>query len=276
MQHSSATDFYQSDVSELKLEQVDLTQNEIDNVERNIDDASLELLVNMAREGELDPWDVDLEKITTRYLELISQQEPGNLKEAGRAIFYASVLLRMKSDMLAQESNDALNIGVHQELDDDYLLQEELEAKNNTQITFSDLEAALRRKYIQKAKRFRKLTLQDLIKSLQDAKEEEDRKIARKQQQLLNLQDYEIVAPELGDDIMDLVHAENLEDAIERLDAILPEHLFEDKFLEFKEVVKLLGNWSNAFLACIFLAHEAKVDLKQDKFYEDLFLYGTE
>lgn len=272
----SSTNFYNHNITELKFNQVDLTESEIDEVEKNIDDASLELLVNMAREGELDPWDVDLEKITTRYLELVSLQESDNLKEAGRAIFYASVLLRMKSDMLSQESNAALNIGLHKELDDDYLLEEELNAKNNTQITFNDLEAALRRKYIQKAKRFRKLTLQDLIKSLQDAKDEEDRRIARKQQKLLNILDYEIVAPELGDDIMDLVHAENLEDAIEQLGGILPEYLFEDRFLEFKEVAQLLGNWSNAFLACIFLAHEGKVDLRQEKFYEDLFLYAAE
>jgi chromatin segregation and condensation protein Rec8/ScpA/Scc1 (kleisin family) len=182
----------------------------------------------------------------------------------------------MKSDILAMQSSEALNIGIHRELDDNYLLEEELANNQIKQITFNDLEAAIRRKYIQKAKRFRKLTLKDLIQALQDAKEEEENRIYRKQQRLFDLENYSIIAPEVGDDIMELTHAENLEAAIERLGIILPEHIVDGDRLEFESIVKMLGCWSNAFLAILFLAHEHQIEFKQENFYGELWIHEPE
>jgi len=258
---------------ELKLQEITDKELELERIKANIDDTSLEILLDLSKQGDLDPWDIDLEKVTTKYLEAISKTSGDSLKEAGRAIFYASVLLRMKSDLLVEQGQEALRIGLHRELDDDYLLEEELANRHMTQITFNDLENALRRKYIQKAKRFRKLTLQDLIKALQEAKEEEENKILRQQQKLFDFDSYSIVAPELEGDILDLTHSENLEGAIERLRAVLPEHLIEGKGIEFTNIVRLLGDWSNAFLATIFLAHENEIKLDQKEFYKELWVY---
>ncbi len=238
------------------------------------EEPSLEILVNLARDGDLNPWDIDLEKVTSKYLQAINTNIGDNLKEAGKAIFYASVLLRMKSDLLMAQSKDALNIGLHGELDDDAMLEEEL-AGQIKQITFDDLEAALRRKFIQKAKRFRKLTLKDLITALQEAKEEEDERMYRREQKLYNFDSYNIVAPEVSDDILDLTHAENLEACIEKLQVLLPEHLVNGQGVEFLEIVKMLGTWSNSFLATIFLAHENIVRLEQENFYEELWIYDA-
>lgn len=271
MQHSIETNFYTEDKEALNPELNDV--DEMENIQKNIDDSSLDILVEMAKHGEINPWDVDLEKVTSKYLQFVSSNEGDNLKEAGRAIFYASVLLRMKSDFLLEESHDALRIGLHKEMDDDALLQEELDSHDVKQITFNDLESAIRRKYISKAKRFRKLTLKDLISALQDAKEEEETRIYRKQQRLLDLEEYSIVAPDVEGDIMELTHAENLEDVIEGLRIVLPEHLFEGAGLEFRQVVNMVGNWSNAFLATIFLAHEQEIEMQQEEYYGELWLY---
>lgn len=280
-----ASDFYSHKMEELELTAQELAkegsavatlsrEEELEKIRANIDDTSLEILLDLARQGDLDPWEVDLEKVTSKYLYAISQNPTECLKEAGRAIFYASVLLRMKSDVLLAQSNEALNIGIHRELDDDYLLDEELNSRDVKQITFDDLEAAIRRKYIQKAKRFRKLTLQDLISALQDAKEEEENRIHRKEQRLLDLE-YSIVAPELGDDMLELTHAEDLEHVIKRLEHILPEYLVDDQGLEFKDVIRLTGSWSNAFLAVLFLAHEHIIEFKQEEFYGPLWIFAA-
>jgi segregation and condensation protein A len=258
---------------DLELNLISINENDLQALEIDPEDASLEILVNLAREGDLDPWNVDLEKITSKYLKAISDNPIENLKEAGRAIFYASVLLRMKSDVLLAQSNEALNIGIHRELDDNYLLEEEMNSGNIKQISFDDLESAIRRRFIQKAKRFRKLTLQDLISALKDAQDEEERRIARKQQKLFDLDAYSIIAPDVSGDILDLTHSENLEGAIERLAALLPEYLVDGQGLEFNQVVKLIGDWSNAFLALTFLAHENKVRFEQKEFYGELWIY---
>lgn len=249
---------------------------ELEIIKANLkDEPNLEILVNLARDGEIDPWDLDLEKVTTAYLKAISSSSGESLRHAGQAIFYASVLLRMKSDILMAQSNDALNIGIHRELDDAALLEDEL-GNPVKQITFDDLEAALRRRFIQKAKRFRKFTLKDLISALQDARDEEEMRVARKQQRLFDLDAYRIITPDFSGDIMDLTHAENLEHCIERLQIILPEHLVGGECIEFKELVAIIGSWSNAFLSAIFLAHDNKVNLVQEEFYGDLWIYEPE
>jgi segregation and condensation protein A len=238
------------------------------------EEPSLEILVNLAKEGDINPWDIDLEKVTSEYLKAINTNIGDNLKEAGKAIFYASVLLRMKSDLLMAQSQDALNIGKFND-QDDALLEEELNESNIKQITFDDLEAALRRKFIQKAKRFRRLTLKDLITALQEAKEEEDERMYRREQRLFGYDSYNIVTPDISDDILDLTHAENLEACIEKLQAVLPEYLVDKHGVEFLEIVKILNTWSNAFLATIFLAHENLVRLEQEDFYGELWIYDT-
>ena len=279
-------DFYNHRVEELQQVSSELSRSfnatltegdELDIIKANLkDEPNLEILINLARQGDIDPWDLDLEKVTTAYLRAISNNRGETLREAGQAIFYASVLLRMKSDILIAESRDALNIGLHRELDDDAMLEDELASHPTKQITFSDLEAAIRRRFIQKAKRFRKLTLKDLISALQDAKDEEDNRLARRQQRLFDLDAYNIIAPELSGDIMDLTHAEDLEHCIERLQVILPEHLVDGEGMEFQDLVKLIGSWSNAFLSVIFLAHDNQIKLVQEEFYGDLWIYEPE
>lgn len=260
-------------MEELQLNSITVKDESVENLEYNVDDASLEILVDLAKQGDLDPWDIDLEKITTKFLKAIESNKTDNLKEAGRAIFYAAVLLRMKSDALLAESNAALNIGLHRELDDQYLLEEELAGDNIKQITFNDLESAIRRRFIQKGKRFRKLTLQDLITALQEAREEEENKLARRQQKLFDIDAYSIVAPELSGDMIDLTHSEDLEPFIKRLEVMLPEYLMGNEGIEFQALVKITGDWSNTFLAMCFLAHDNKIRFEQKEFYGELWIY---
>lgn len=285
---TNISDFYSHKVEELQQVSSELSRSfntalaegsddDLEVIKANLkDEPNLGILVDLARQGDIDPWDLDLEKVTTAYLKAISINRGETLREAGQAIFYASVLLRMKSDILIAESKDALSIGLHRELDDDAMLEDELASHPTKQITFDDLEAAIRRRFIQKAKRFRKLTLKDLISALQDAKDEEDMRQARKQQKLFDLDAYHIIAPELSGDIMDLTHAEDLEHCISRLQVILPEHLLDGEGMEFQKLVTLLGSWSNAFLSVIFLAHDNQIKLTQEEFYKDLWIYEPE
>ncbi|WP_048076992.1 segregation/condensation protein A, partial [Halorubrum sp. AJ67] len=64
----------------------------------------VELLVQLAEEGEIEPWDIDIVQVTDAFLEKLDETD---LRTTGRALFYASVLLRMKSDgMLADDDED--------------------------------------------------------------------------------------------------------------------------------------------------------------------------
>ena len=76
----------------------DVSETDDDEVE------PVELLVQLAREGTIDPWDIDIVEVTDAFLNRLDAMD---LRTTGRALFYASVLLRMKSDeLLAPDDPD--------------------------------------------------------------------------------------------------------------------------------------------------------------------------
>jgi len=45
--------------------------------------------VQLAEEGEIEPWDIDIVQVTDAFLEKLDETD---LRTTGRALFYASVL----------------------------------------------------------------------------------------------------------------------------------------------------------------------------------------
>ena len=63
----------------------------------------VEVLVGMAENGEIDPWDIDIVAVTDKFLDRLDE---GDLRTSGRALFYASVLLRMKGDAMLADDDE--------------------------------------------------------------------------------------------------------------------------------------------------------------------------
>ena len=229
----------------------------------------------MAQNGEIDPWDVDLEIVTEKYLSRIQSSITNNLKEAGKAIFFASTLLRMKSDILSMQAASALNIG--RENDEDYLLEQELMDFNLQEIQLGVLDTAIVRKSINKKARYRPIKLEDLLLALRDA-QEEDEKRKRRSFDLSQFMDMDIfIEPEIeSDDMLELTHAENIEEAINKSKVYLKEYLLNGNGIKFSRLCGFLQSWSNAFLVVLFLAHENNVKIIQQDFYGELWLYEPE
>jgi segregation and condensation protein A len=57
-----------------------------------------EVLVELAKRGEIDPWDIDIARATEKFLDYIDSLEKRDLRIPARTLLYASILLRMKSD----------------------------------------------------------------------------------------------------------------------------------------------------------------------------------
>ncbi|HJJ50973.1 MAG TPA: segregation/condensation protein A, partial [Methanocorpusculum sp.] len=60
----------------------------------------VEILYQLAKRGEIDPWNIDIVEVTERFLNELEHRRELDLRVSGRTIFYASVLLRMKSELL--------------------------------------------------------------------------------------------------------------------------------------------------------------------------------
>ncbi|NOR60195.1 MAG: segregation/condensation protein A, partial [Methanosarcinales archaeon] len=70
---------------------------------QDIYEEPVEILVNLAREGEIDPWNIDIVEITDKFLHHIEELERMDLRISGRTLHYAAILLRMKSNILVEE-----------------------------------------------------------------------------------------------------------------------------------------------------------------------------
>jgi segregation and condensation protein A len=234
-------------------------------------DSGLEILVQLAEKGEIDPWDVDIIEVTDKYLKALNKSPRENLLNAGRAIFYASVLLRLKSDILLNLSNETLLAS--QQTENYFPEDEMLFSEEEFHLDISKLESFLTRSPLAKLQRKRKISLGDLIFALQQAEEEEERRALRAK--LRTERAFTIVAPETPDDIFEIAQEEDIDEVVEKIEAIIEEHLTDEKPITLSFLSQVMNNTSKPFLGLLFLAHMQKIVLSQTDFYGEVYIYKS-
>jgi segregation and condensation protein A len=244
-------------------------------------EGGIEILVQMAEKGEIDPKNIDIIDTTDRFLAAIAAAPKENLRQSGKILFHASVLLRMKAEALLAISND----------DDAFALDDFMEFDENgspiiydsrsepvaRQITLQDLERALVRRSHSKQFRQRRVTLEQLIEALREAERIESVRSQKKQAPKIDLEGQH----EINDvgDILDLAHDEDIEDVIQKIEAILSNFLDTSDLIPLLELIRLLdkgGDWVDAFLAVLFLSNAGKITLEQEEFYGPLYIVRAE
>ncbi len=231
----------------------------------------IEFIVQLAEKGEIDPKDVDIIYVTDKFLQAIAAAPKENLRQSGKVIFHASVLLRMKAEAL---------LAYKSPVNDDYLEFDEdggefiYDSDKNLiarQITLVDLEKALIRRVANKANRPRKVTLDELIAALREAERIEKLRIERVP--IVRIQMDGMHAINDVDDILDLAHDEDIDVTIDKVERILINHFLPGQSLGLLDLIVRLGqksDWVDAFLAILFLANAGKITLEQDSFYGPL------
>lgn len=229
----------------------------------------LEVLVQLAEKGEIDPWDIDIIEITDKYLAALNKSPRENLLNAGRAIFFASVLLRLKSDILLNLSNETL---LNSQQTENYFPEDDLLFEDtDVHLDISKLESYLVRSSLAKQQRKRKISLTDLIFALQQAEEEEEKRAIRAK--LRSERSFKIIAPETPDDILEITQEEDIDDVVEKIEAIVEEHLTDEKPITLSFLSEILNNKTKPFLALLFLAHSKKVVLEQKEIYGEVYVH---
>lgn len=230
----------------------------------------LEILVQLAERGEIDPWDVDIIDVTDKYLTALDKTPRENLLNAGRAIFFASVLLRLKSDILLNISNETLASSQQTEI---FFPEDELLfGDGGPRIDIARLESYLVRSSLAKQQRKRKISLSDLIFALQQAEEEEERRALRAK--LRADRAITIVPLEISDDVFELTQDEDIEEVVAKIEAIIQEHLTSEKPITLSFLSEILNDKLKPFLALLFLAHSQKIVLEQKEMYKEVFIHS--
>ncbi|MDY6959149.1 MAG: segregation/condensation protein A [Halobacteriota archaeon] len=212
----------------------------------------VEILLDLATRGEIDPWDIDIIDVTDKFLEKLNEMSKPDLRISGRTLFYASTLLRMKAEGLEVEDDE----DEFEEVLDDI----EIEDEEGVNIEYPKLVPRIRRKSK------RPVTLDELIKELSKAESVERKRTIKK----YNVAD----SMKKVEELLMIAHDERIEEKILEIEAILDEKLKERDYLLFSELIESMNSSSivYTYIPLLFLASKKAIWLEQEELYEDLYI----
>jgi segregation and condensation protein A len=227
----------------------------------------VEILVGMAERGEIDPWNINIIEVTDRFLSELERCRQLNLRFSGRTLFYASTLLRMKSEHLAAASLDEGEAGVDEEAEggDDFDLSLDSEFEYEGRLgPIERLEREIQRRLDRKSMRKSPVTLFELIIELKNIEKEE-----RRRRRLSESDTFLIEA----DDVVNIAHDEGYQDsAITVYQECLKCMMREDE-MTLSELCRKLG-WDipEVYIPLLFLMLEGQCALRQEEFFGDIYV----
>jgi segregation and condensation protein A len=227
----------------------------------------VEILVGMAERGEIDPWNINIIEVTDRFLSELKRRQQLNLHVSGRTLFFASTLLRMKSEQLdvVEEAED--------EGDSGDLFGDEYGGGTDEDIDLGGrlgpierLEHEIQRRLDRKSMRKSPITLFELITELKNIEKEERR---RRRMAAGSSPDSLIDA----DDVVSIAHDEGYqESSMTRLAEYL-EGLEIDEEMTLTELCERM-EWGipEVYIPLLFLALDGRCNLRQEEFFGDIFV----
>ncbi len=229
----------------------------------------IEILFEMAKSGKIDPWNIDIADVTDKYLQKLVELKANNLKLTGRTLFFAALLLRLKSDVL-----EGINVFEEkpeeaQFLDEISDFEEDSESINYNNVI--SLDEVLERRTSVRLYKNRVVTLEELVKQL-EFYEKIDRRLALRNKQKKSVGKYRSYENFTPEDIINMAHDEYIETSVSKIQQSL-EKLFEtDSKIELNELIDAGMDKVSVYIALLFLASRSRIDLVQDEFYSDLYI----
>lgn len=225
----------------------------------------IEILVNLAEAGRIDPWNIDIVEVTDRFLEELDKLKELDLRVSGRTLFFAATLLRMKSEylessVLDQSGDDEEGFG-----DDDLLPDPVIPGGERAFGPIEQLEREIHRRLERKNLRKRPITLYELITLLRNAEKEE-----RRRQRMNRMSDEHLV---IADDVVSIAHEEGYQGwartVLERID----EGGCSGEHISLTDLAGSLG-WSisQTYIPLLFLMFEGRIEISQDEFFGTVYL----
>jgi len=206
-----------------------------------------EVLVDLARRGEIDPWDIDIALATDKFLQYIDSLERRDLRIPARTLLYASILLRLKSDQMEGQEEEEVE-------------PEEIEeAPQQREDILDQLPRPPLRRHTK-----RPVTLDELISELKKAEVVGRRKAMRERWPLL-----------VEKKILDPSHDESIEERIIALGPILDDMFLEKTTLTFQEISIRNGVTQEGvanYISLLFMAQRRAVWLEQEEIFGELFV----
>lgn len=236
---------------------------------------AIEIIVDMAKTGKIDPWNIDVVKVYDEYMKKLKEfNQNENLKLIGRTFVPTAALVNLKSKVLAGISLKDFEPDPEFDDFDDYddlggYEGEQLQLPSSNVISFDEV---LQRRTSTKLNRSRGVTLKDLIRHLEfyeqlekkrelkNALDNHKAKINRKYSKMTT------------SDILDMTQDEYIEGLVNKMEQNLYKILENVEMIEITELTLLGFSKTAAYIAILYLVSYGKFEIYQKEFYGELFV----
>ena len=234
------------------------------------------ILVEMAKSGKIDPWNIDIVDVTEKYLQKMMELKSLNLKVASRTFLFASILVRMQSNVLTDLTLEEFQDNEEPEMIydenglpiNDYMPEDDFIPTNN----IVRWDEALKRRTSVRLNRNRVVTLKDLIKQLEFYEKIEARANLKDAQQRARRRVRDFSRMTTHDIINNMSNDAMIEEAVLKLKDNI-EQIFQNKEkVELSDLYILGMDRITSYMALLFLSRDTDYQLEQKEFYSDLFV----
>lgn len=208
----------------------------------SIDDP-VEILVRLAKDHEIDPWNIDIIEVTDKFLEQL-EKDQSDIRYFGRTLHYAAILLRMKANAITEEKE-----GVEEE-------KEELDHFDIEEYPIPEPQIRRRSK--------RPVTLDELISELKKAEKVESRRMRRKKKEEERVT--------TNDDVLNIAHEENIEEKISELQMVLHEKFKDENVITLSELLDRSTDKIITYVSLLFMATRKQIWLEQPELFGELYI----
>ena len=239
----------------------------------------VEVLVQLAEDGAIDPWDIDIVDVTDKFLDRLDEAD---LRTSGRALFYASVLLRMKSDAMLSADED--EPAPPEPWEQAMAGEEPLDDPD----PFATLEQEMDRRLERKRARGMPQPLDELVRDLREAERDTWWKESREYdtsgtskplnpgtQELdyRSADQFRMDDEPTEADVTEKTHGEDIDVIIDDVyTAVRTQYEQGRTEVLFREVATVGGSRIETYLGLLFLSHRGQVRLQQDDLFGDLWI----
>jgi segregation and condensation protein A len=223
-----------------------------------------EIIYDLINTEQLDPWDIDITLLAEKFLERIRVLEESDFFISSKVLLAASLLLRIKSEYLLNKyikSIDDILFGKKEEKPAHKLERMELEEEIPHLIPRSPMP------------RFKRVTLEELMESLNKAITTENRRIKKEIIMHNALRESSISLPKKTISITD-----KIKEVFEKIFSHLnPKHPDKKQKVTFTELIgNEKGHRIGAFYPLLQLENNQKVWLHQDAHFEEIYIWLKE
>ncbi|RLG15965.1 hypothetical protein DRN69_02070 [Candidatus Pacearchaeota archaeon] len=217
-----------------------------------------EIIYDLINTEQLDPWNIDIVLLTDKYLQKIREMKEADFFISSKVLLAATLLLKIKSDILLNEYIKSIDEILFGKKEDKKILHEKIDFDE-------EIPELIPRSPIP---RLKKVTLKELIESLNKAINTENRRIKR-----------EIIKKNVLHETSFLIPKKkfNIKDKIREIHLNLFKYFKNNEKGEKVSFTEFIGKEKEerifSFLPLLHLESQKKIWLEQENHFEEIYIW---